>query len=467
MALVAISMVAIISFAALAIDLGSLYEAKSEAQRSADAAALAAAQVISVSGLTGDPANGDSNWSSICGPSGTATYAAQAVANQNLIGGKPWTTVTVLYGPGGTVPSAPDCGSGAASNFGVNPTVSVYVQQASMPTFFAHVFSLIPGGTSKNSGVSATAYAEAFNPSDSNNGPTPVQPRCVKPWVIPNLDPRHATGLGTFINTGTGQISSPGMFIGPSNGVIGERFFLVPDCSATGGNCDLSGANPPGLATNGPSIIGVYYVPGQASAVPPVALATTGTTCSSVLSSYAQDIAGCDQSTVYWCGVSRPFNNNYSVDLSENPAKGDTQNAVQCLINQSNSDITSASGQDTLGSYSLGTPPSYPFQVLAGFGNPLTTAGGLTSGSVITNSSSIVSLPIYDQTTSPITAGVATNVTIVGFLQIFINGTTLGPPQQGVDATVLNVIGCGNTASTTTPVAQGTSPVPVRLISPP
>ncbi|MGB7599790.1 MAG: pilus assembly protein TadG-related protein, partial [Candidatus Sulfotelmatobacter sp.] len=47
MALVAISMVAIISMAALSIDLGTLYEAKAEAQRAADAAALAAAQVIS------------------------------------------------------------------------------------------------------------------------------------------------------------------------------------------------------------------------------------------------------------------------------------------------------------------------------------------------------------------------------------------------------------------------------------
>ncbi len=192
MAIVALSMVAIISFAALAIDLGSIYEAKSEAQRSADAAALAAAQVISVSGITGDPGNGDGNWGLICGPSGTATYAAQAVANQNLVAGKAPTTVTVLYGAGGTTPTLADC-STAGPNFGINPTVSVYVQQTSLPTFFARVFSLM-GGTSTISSVSATAYAEAFNSSDSNNGtPTPVQPRCVKPWVIPNLDPRHTS----------------------------------------------------------------------------------------------------------------------------------------------------------------------------------------------------------------------------------------------------------------------------------
>jgi hypothetical protein len=461
MALVALSMVAIISFAALAIDLGSLYEAKSEAQRSADAAALAAAQVISLSGLTGDPSNNDSNWVSICGPDGTATLAAQAVANQNLIGGRaPTPPVTVLYGPGGTTPSLADCSS-AGSNFGINPTVSVYVRQANMPTFFAHVFGLIGGGGS-NSGVSATAYAEAFNASSYNGGgQISVQPRCVKPWVIPNLDPRHTTNV-TFVNAGTGQITSPGMFTGLSNGVIGERFFLLPDCTAGNPTCDLvPGGNPPSVTGTG-----VFYVPGQASAVAPVAPPTAGSTCSDAISSYAQDIAGCDQSTVYECGVPRGFNNDYSVNLSENPANGDTQNATQCLINQSNADITSASGQDTLGGYTQGTPPTYPFQIEAGFENPLATVGGMTSGSVITNSSSVVTLPIYDQSTSPITAGASSNVTIVGFLQVFINGTTLGPPQE-LDVTVLNVTGCGDTSSTETPVAQGTSPVPVRLITPP
>ena len=57
MAFVAMTMVAIISMAALSIDIGTLYEAKAEAQRAADAAALTAARVISISGVTGDPTN--------------------------------------------------------------------------------------------------------------------------------------------------------------------------------------------------------------------------------------------------------------------------------------------------------------------------------------------------------------------------------------------------------------------------
>src|SRR5579864_7478898 len=77
MVMVAIAMVAIIAMAALSIDVVTLYLAREEAQRSADAAALAAARVISVSGITGtaDPASDPTSWGKICGPTGTATLA--------------------------------------------------------------------------------------------------------------------------------------------------------------------------------------------------------------------------------------------------------------------------------------------------------------------------------------------------------------------------------------------------------
>src|ERR1700686_5251977 len=88
-ALVALSMVVIIGMAALAIDVGTLYQAKAEAQRAADAAALTAARVISISGVTGDPTNGATEVSCavICGgPASPASLAAINVAQQNLIG---------------------------------------------------------------------------------------------------------------------------------------------------------------------------------------------------------------------------------------------------------------------------------------------------------------------------------------------------------------------------------------------
>jgi hypothetical protein len=55
-------------------------------------------------------------------------------------------------------------------------------------------------------------------------------------------------------------------------------------------------------------------------------------------------------------------------------------------------------------------------------------------------------------------------VTIVGFLQVFINSVD----QYGnVDVTVLNVAGCGNGTELTSTAVTGSSPVPIRLITPP
>src|SRR3954468_24845537 len=88
MVIVATAMVAIIAMAALSIDVITLYLAREEAQRSADAAALAAARVLSLSGVTGDPDNIQGNlpsppWQRACA---LATQVAQAVVNQNTIG---------------------------------------------------------------------------------------------------------------------------------------------------------------------------------------------------------------------------------------------------------------------------------------------------------------------------------------------------------------------------------------------
>src|SRR5579859_6490443 len=88
MVLVAVAMVAMIAMAALSIDVVTLYLAREEAQRAADAAALAAARVISVSGITGtaDPGTDSASWVAICGAGGSATQIAQAVAQQNSVG---------------------------------------------------------------------------------------------------------------------------------------------------------------------------------------------------------------------------------------------------------------------------------------------------------------------------------------------------------------------------------------------
>jgi hypothetical protein len=105
----------------------------------------------------------------------------------------------------------------------------------------------------------------------------------------------------------------------------------------------------------------------------------------------------------------------------------------------------------------------FPFQIQAGAGNPLFKASLVKANDIITSSPSIVTVPIADFSGGVFTGNQPT-VTIVGFLQVFIN--LVDPTTGDAKVTVLNVSGCGNNAPTINPL-HGTSPVPVRLITPP
>lgn len=237
---------------------------------------------------------------------------------------------------------------------------------------------------------------------------------------------------------------------------------MSPDCGHEFSTCILRTPSPLGnyyAAISQPYLEpppSLQYLPGEAPVSVPVAVSS----CASSGSVYEEAIAGCDQSTVYQCGVQSPSNPN-SVDMSENPGAftNDTMNGVACLIHEGDPTDTQPDGQDELDSR------AYPFQILAGRSSPLVTSG-LRRGSPITSSNSIVSLPIYDDSTVTTINGSGTiNVTIVGFLQVFINSVDR---WGNVDVTVLNVAGCSNGGGQ--PVGRavtGSSPVPVRLITPP
>lgn len=498
MILVALAMIAIIAMAALSIDVITLYLAKLEAQRAADTAAVAAAKVIALSGITGDPTNKSLNWALICGPddgtNGLATRIAKATAAQNSIGGIAPTTVTVTYaaGNGSSIgPGVADCSTLAASTaFGVNPIVNVQLARSALPNFFSRIW----GNAGTN--INADASAEAFNPSNSgnvgnqsNSGPLlPVQPRCVKPWIVPNQDPLNPQPLGPIYcnqnggpgcrpitNLSNGSIMNPGISTGGTGatGIIGETFWLIADCRHNNSSfCTLrlkNGNNGSSIQpqanytnTNGfiPQPPSLMYVPGQVTtsvmAVP---------SCSSG-DDYEKAIEGCDQPTNYSCGVPPPGNNNIA-DLRRNPATP-TSDGVQCLIHQGNQgDLSVSTGQDYLNTNGnpFGDPGTFPFQILAGSSNPLVTSG-LPSGTPITTSASIVSLPIYDDVAANTLVENTTNdVTFVGFLQVFINAAD---NNGNVNVTVLNVAGCGNgSPNPVGPSVTGNSPLPVRLITPP
>jgi Flp pilus assembly protein TadG len=475
MALVALAMVGILAMAALSIDIGTLYEASAEAQRAADAGALAAARFISMQGLTGDPTNTDGTWQTTCA---NATLIAQNVAAQDTVGGSAPNTVTVTYSSS-SGSSTSDCTSSGNVSFGVNPTVTVKVTQTKLPIFFARVFSLIPGVNYSNTNIGATATAEIFNSSNSNTyaggSVVPVQPRCVKPWIVPNYDPTggqcnsafSSPPCKPFVVTATSVLGNPGMLV-EGGGVIGERFWLLADCTASGTNpCTLLGGVQPQANLTGGAEPGsnVEYVPGE---VPAFSSAFTAIpACASSLNPYAQAIAACDQSTQYQCGAQ----NENTVNLGENPVTTDTTSGVQCLTHQSGTSTFTLNGQDALlptGTFtSGGAAPNYPFQIQVGTANPLINASPnpVSSGGVITSSNSIASLPIYDSSV-PINPTGTSTITIVGFLQVFINVVDGGGNMY---VTVLNVSGCGNNTSTpvnTSSPLYGTSPVPIRLITP-
>jgi Flp pilus assembly protein TadG len=446
MALVTVALVTIIAMAALSIDIGTLYQAKAEAQRAADAAALTAARMISISGITGDPGNVSSSWQPICGgTTSAATLAAINVARQNLISGVAAATINVDYGGGSAGATNTSC-TGAGAAFGVNPVVTVTVTSGKLPIFFARVFTLFPHGNFSNTTTIATATAEVFNSSNSASvagSMIPVQPRCVKPLIIPNMDPGN--GGTAFVSTVDGSIQNPGVLGGK---VIGETFNLAADCTPGGFNCH--GGN---LTDNPPRLNGTNldYVPalvsGNPSAAPSCATSNT----------FQEAIGGCDESTAYTCGTPSGTAGATQADLNENPVNpsgdgGDGPTAAECLINQS-------SGNDSLDT------TTFPFQIKAGSGSPLVQSGAVNSSNVITTSNSIVTLPILDSAGARFPRGNhEPPVTIVGFLQVFINNVNTANGNMNV--TVMNISGCSDNAAGN-PTVTGTSPVPIRLITPP
>ena len=234
MILVVLAMLSMLGIIALAIDVITLYSARSETQRAADSAALAAAKMLVDMGVTTDPTATVPTAAQI----DAATKAAQSVAtNLSIAARQIQTSDVTLTFPGNGTPT-----------FVVNPKVTVTVQNANLPTFFSRIWSRAALT------VRASATAEGFNPSNSASvgGGTavPVIARGVKPFLIPNCDPTHTGGVcggaATFFDRGTGDITNKGA---APTGIIGEKFTLFSDCTPPGPGCIPS----PPTATSPPT----------------------------------------------------------------------------------------------------------------------------------------------------------------------------------------------------------------------
>jgi hypothetical protein len=405
---VAAVIVAVLGMAALAIDLIALYVAHGQAQRAADAAALAGAKMFVTSGFTSNP----SAWmlSNVCQTSGpgaaaAANQQAEAIAKANNIAGQQ-VTVQSIKCPFSTL---------------TNPTITVKVQQTGLPSYFAKVW-----GQTMNS-VSATSTAEAYNPS-APTGPTAIT-TSIKPWLISNCVPGSAPPCAAyyFINPTDDSLNTPNVYIGQS--------FSFSQFTSAGGTA-------PG-----------YYVitPPQEATLCPSPSANPAGSCSSVSGGGVYDNIACTQTTPEQlsCG------DRVTIDTTTGtvPTESATSAGAQCLIHAGTAGLL-GQGQDVIVLAASGSS----IEIDAGTNNPNTTFAAAQTKN-ISRSDSIVTVPIFDSTINPCPGGACAPQHIIGFLQL---GVQYVNPAGGIQAVIINVAGCG--ANGTGVSGGGVSPVPVRLI---
>ena len=416
---VALSMFALLGMAALAIDLITLYVGKSQVQRAADAGALAGAKTLVDRGITADPLDTRDTWTATCVQ---ATAQAQVIANRARIGGVAPAMVTPCFQSGGACTAAcPAPSVTIGTGFGVNPQVMVTVQSAPLPLFFAKIWGR------STATVSATGLAEGFNPSGTD---VPVAAKCVTPWLLPNIDPVNGTqifdpGTGAMINNQPSTTGSPA-------GFIGEQMLLQTGCP---GGCSTTVAP---VGTPGPP-----YPPKLSYY--PLDLpnpAASGPSCS-VGASYQQNIAACNPTPIA-CG------STVNLDATAGPTDvADNQSAIDCRIGAAGTGMNN--GQDVV------DVTVFPFALKAG-----STHNGVGSGTQISTSRAVVTIPVYD---SAAVGKPVSPVTVIGFVQAFVDSSN--PVTGEPTIHILNVSGCGTTARSSglPPVGiNESSAVPVRLI---
>jgi hypothetical protein len=165
-------------------------------------------------------------------------------------------------------------------------------------------------------------------------------------------------------------------------------------------------------------------------------------------SPYQESVAGCIQTPI-------ACNSQAFIDTSSNPTRNsETADAVTCLTHAQNN---KGDQYDNAG----GAGP--PFQFIAGSDNPVP---GLDRNNVMV-SDSLVTVPVFD-----VAAGATppNPVTIIGFLQLFLNpagNATTDGAVGSMRTKVINLVGCGtNPLGGQAILGNGASPVAVRLISP-
>jgi hypothetical protein len=359
-ALVALAIVTLLAMAALAIDVVTLYVAKGEVQRAADAAALVAAKAFVDSGVTSDPANASKQ------------TLAQNIADAGIAG------ILAQNKVAGAAPVLVGTPTFDFTTYPGNPQVSVTLQRTSLPIFFARIWK------SAAPTVTASAKAEAYNSANSqtNTGNyIPIAPKCIKPLLIPNKDPNN--GGAAFISP-TGVVSP---------GALGNQIILKDACQAGNPNNACAAPLPLDPPANG----------GRAHFVPALVTPNTANLCPSCQGSsdFEHSIECCDFNA-YHCGGTVP-NGAADTVITTKQVDNKTHDGIACLINKPSQDQL-----DPASNF-----PTGPQQFKAGSG-PL-------SGQLVSTSHSIASFPIIN-TPIPATGQVTVVGFLQGFIRDVTGG---------------------------------------------
>ena len=412
--LVAIAMVSLLAIAALAVDLVSLYAARGEIQRAADAAALAGAKAFVDSAVTTDP--------TLQPMAQTMAQAyASAAAAQNLVSG-----------------GAPQFSSPPTFDFTTypgNPRISVTLERSGLPLFFARIW----GG--QFASVSASAVAEAYNPAYSQSNTksfVPTAPKCVKPFLVPNNDSAPGTTSPIYVDPSSGAPQPSALSL------LGRTLSLDSACKRGGNGCTLlNGQTAPRK---------FQYLPMQGLSPHRYCPALSSPGCSAPAGNFQQSIQCCDGAAFDFaqCGQSAT---PATWDPSVNPSRGQSENGLQCLIHTT----AGSNQQDTLD----------PSKFLSGTGPVLISPGpysqslyGLQATDLMATSDSIITVPLFDNSHPQLPA----NVTIVGFLQLFVLDVGSGAQSGDFTTVILNISGCGQAMGSGGISGGGISAIAVRLV---
>lgn len=424
MLLVVVAMSVLLGMGALAIDIATLYTASNETRRTAEAAALAGAEAFVSSGMTAGWLPQSTVCSGSVGSPGLAEQRAlQVVANNSVAGGAATLQATT-------------CNFANAAN----PQFTVTVQRTSLPTFFGRIWGSFPGS------VTATAKAEAYNPSGTS-GP-PIQVGSVKPWAVPNCDPTNAGPVNAACGSGS-YFVNPSSAIANSGSITGHVVDLTEvQNGPVGGGSWTTAGSPPILKF---LAVGIPITASTASCPASGSLSCTAS-LQPAAPGFPETIA-CANSTPLSCG--QTLNVNPSSGTATPSGHISSEQAALCLIHASNRGRNMGQDQFCNNGSNPNCAPNSPISIDGGSNNPDPALQGANS---ISRSDSVVTVPIFNPCGTSCTTA---SVTIVGFLQLGVTRVRNTGPLRTI---VMNVVGCSATSGTNPVSGGGVSPIPVRLV---